>query len=55
MTALYPPDSAGKPTDTTEDGTVVLQPHPPVIGNSRHGEFSSSPAPAGKGAGIIIP
>jgi hypothetical protein len=37
MTAVCPPNIAGKPTGVAEDGTVVLPPHPPVIGDSRHG------------------
>ncbi|MGB7934798.1 MAG: hypothetical protein WCH04_21760 [Gammaproteobacteria bacterium] len=37
MTVVSPPDIAGKPTGVAEDGTVVLPPHRPVIGDSRHG------------------
>ena len=37
MTAVCPPDIAAEPTGVSEDGTVRLPPHPPVIGDARHG------------------
>jgi hypothetical protein len=37
MTAVCTPDIAGKPTSVAGDRTVVLPPHRPVIGDSRHG------------------
>lgn len=53
MIVLSPPEVEGKPAGVPENGTVVLLPHPSVIGNPGARKFPSLPALTGKGNGMI--